>query len=169
MSSSTFYITLLFGIAMLISCGYGIFTTEQIDYYGKACNASEDDLIVLKSYKVPSTETGKCLMKCMITKLGLLNDDGSYNKTGMEAGLKKYWSEWATEKIETINEKCYEEGNTATLLYHVAIYFTCVSGDYSDVQLLIHCDGMFEQEVGSRQVNLKLLIMLKIGLSEPKR
>ncbi|XP_016660903.2 uncharacterized protein LOC100575313 [Acyrthosiphon pisum] len=124
MSSSTFYITFLFGIAMLISCGYGTFTTEQIDYYGRACKASEDDLVVVKSYKVPSTETGKCLMKCMITKLGLLNDDGSYNKTGMEAGLKKYWSEWSTEKIEAINNKCYEEG----LLVPKEVVATC---DYS--------------------------------------
>jgi len=48
-----------------------------------------------------------------------LNDDGSYNKAGMEAGLKKYWSEWSTEKIETINNKCYEEGNTTIFLNHV--------------------------------------------------
>ncbi|XP_029346691.1 uncharacterized protein LOC115034308 [Acyrthosiphon pisum] len=41
MRSSTFYLTLLFGIAILISCGYGTFTTEQIDYYGRACKASE--------------------------------------------------------------------------------------------------------------------------------
>jgi len=47
-----------------------------------------------------------------------LNDDGSYNKTGMEAGLKKYWSEWSTEKIEAINNKCYEEGDdNISLLY----------------------------------------------------
>nr|AEX65663.1 odorant binding protein 3 isoform 1 [Drepanosiphum platanoidis] len=121
MISSTFYITSVFGIAMLISCGYGRFTTDQIDYYGKACNASEDDLVVVKSYKVPSTETGKCLMKCMITKLGLLNDDGSYNKTGMEAGLKKHWSEWSTEKIENINNKCYEEA----LLVSKEVVATC--------------------------------------------
>nr|WMS58727.1 odorant-binding protein 4 [Neotoxoptera formosana] len=109
MISSTFYTMMLLGIAMLISCSFGKFSTEQIDYYGKACNGSEDDLAIVKNYKVPTSETGKCLMKCMITKLGLLNSDGSYNKTGMEAGLKKYWSEWSTDKIETINNKCYEE------------------------------------------------------------
>lgn len=41
-----------------------------------------------------------------------LNEDGSYNKTGMEAGLKKYWAEWSTDTIESINNKCYEEGDT---------------------------------------------------------
>nr|AGE97633.1 odorant binding protein 3 [Aphis gossypii]AGP04977.1 odorant-binding protein BP3 [Aphis gossypii] len=121
MISSTFYTSLMFGIAMLISCSFGRFTTEQIDHYGKACNATEDDLVIVKSYKVPTSDTGKCLMKCMISKLGLLNDDGSYNKTGMEAGLKKYWSEWSTDTIESINNKCYEEA----LLVSKDIIATC--------------------------------------------
>lgn len=40
-----------------------------------------------------------------------LNDNGTYNKTGMEEALKKYWTEWSTEQILQINNKCYEEGN----------------------------------------------------------
>ncbi|MCP6508395.1 pheromone/general odorant binding protein, partial [Klebsiella pneumoniae] len=39
----------------------------------------------------------------------LLNDDGTYNKTGMGEGLKKYWPEWPLDKIELINNKCHDE------------------------------------------------------------
>ncbi|XP_050442808.1 uncharacterized protein LOC126846940 [Adelges cooleyi] len=104
------------GLMMLLSvvaATNGRFTPEQIDELGKACNASEEDLAIAKAYKVPTTETGKCLIKCMISKLGLLNADGSYNKIGTAAALKQYWTEWSHDKIELINDKCYAEASTA--------------------------------------------------------
>jgi len=103
--------SLLF-VCLALSITYtvvGRYTPEQIDQLGKACNASEDDLTVAKAYKVPTSETGKCLMKCMINKLGMLNDDGTYNKNGTEDALRKYWSEWANESITQINNQCYDE------------------------------------------------------------
>ncbi|XP_025421304.1 uncharacterized protein LOC112691341 [Sipha flava] len=93
----------------------GRFTTEQIDQLGKACNASEDDLVIAKSYAVPTSESGKCLMKCMINKLGMLNDDGTYNKTGTKLALKKHWSEWPEDLINKINDSCYEEAQKVSL------------------------------------------------------
>ncbi|VVC29376.1 Pheromone/general odorant binding protein [Cinara cedri] len=126
MNPSKYHVTLLL-VVSLCCLVTGRFTTEQIDQYGKACNASEEDLAVAKQYKVPTSESGKCLMKCMISKLGLLNDDGTYNKQGTEEALKKYWSEWPVNKIEQINDKCYEEAkkvsstvvSTCIYSYHV--------------------------------------------------
>lgn len=45
-------------------------------------------------------------------RLFQLNDDGTYNKTGMGEALKKYWLEWPIDKIELINNKCHDEGET---------------------------------------------------------
>lgn len=57
-----------------------------------------------------------------------LNEDGSYNKTGMEAGLKKYWSEWSTDTIESINNKCYEEGE----------YYSFYTKFYCDIIMILY-------------------------------
>jgi len=116
MISSKVRTSLLLAVALLSPLLFvtGRFTTEQIDELGKACNASEDDLTVAKTYQVPASESGKCLMKCMISKLGLLNDDGTYNKTGMGEALKKYWLEWPLDKIELINNKCHDEAKNVS-------------------------------------------------------
>ncbi|XP_050548076.1 uncharacterized protein LOC126909684 [Daktulosphaira vitifoliae] len=106
-----FYSLILLSITILV-CGR--FTPEQIDFYGKECNASQEDLQIAKEYKVPTSELGKCLMKCMISKLGMLNSDGTYNKTGTFEALKQYWQEWPIDKVELINNKCHSEASKAS-------------------------------------------------------
>ncbi|VVC43934.1 Pheromone/general odorant binding protein [Cinara cedri] len=91
------------------------FTTVQIEALGRACHASAADLAVAKAYQVPTTQSGKCLMKCMINKLKLLNIDGTYNKKGVELALKQYWPEWPLDKILLINSKCFDESKRVPL------------------------------------------------------
>jgi len=116
----------------------------------------------------------QCFMKCMISKLGLvsflsetlfrakrlcvtrtqtarktfhlfqLNDDGTYNKTGMGEGLKKYWPEWPLDKIELINNKCHDEGETIYIYIYtfrsaVSVHDNINNNNNNKSYVLINC------------------------------
>lgn len=59
-----------------------------------------------------------CYVTCYVLYLSFqLNPDGSYNKSGMEESLKKYWPEWPLDIVEKINNKCYGEGETERFVW----------------------------------------------------
>lgn len=85
------------------------FTQEQIKEAGKLCKAVQEDLDVVLKYEVPSTETGKCLVTCILKLVKTINADGPYDVNIALESLKKNWPEIPVEKLEEHADKCRNE------------------------------------------------------------
>ncbi|VVC41776.1 Pheromone/general odorant binding protein [Cinara cedri] len=98
------------GLALLCSSFVnGKYSAEDVDLFGNLCNATKEDMDVVKNYDVPSTETGKCFMKCLCEKSGMLDSYGKYSRTGTKEVLTKYWPETPVNIITKVNDACYME------------------------------------------------------------
>ncbi|VVC25033.1 Hypothetical protein CINCED_3A005583 [Cinara cedri] len=101
---------LLCSLALLFPCFVnGKYYGPDIDKVGKMCNATKEDVQVLKNYDIPSTEIGKCLMKCLTVKLGMVDALGKYSKDGTDVVFKEYWPEMPLNIRSAIIDKCYNE------------------------------------------------------------
>ncbi|VVC30725.1 Pheromone/general odorant binding protein [Cinara cedri] len=105
---SKLLVSLLF--CLLCPCFvYGKYSAEDVVELGKLCNATKEDIDVMKDYSIPSTETGKCFMKCLCEKLDMLNSYGEYSKARTMEMLKKYWPETPANIAAKVNDVCYGE------------------------------------------------------------
>jgi len=116
-------------------------TKEQILQLGSMCNGTEADLKVTLDYSVPSTDTGKCLVFCMIKILNMLSPQGGYNRKSTLDALKAYWKEWSNEDTTTVADFCEtqlstvpaEEYNTCEIGYKI---LKCINSKSKEMGLL---------------------------------
>lgn len=71
---------------------------------------TEEDMKVIKSYRIPTTQTGKCYLQCLLEKMGIIYN-GKYRKTGVLAtfdSLLKGKPDYR-KSLKKIADKCEKE------------------------------------------------------------
>nr|XP_018896266.1 PREDICTED: uncharacterized protein LOC109029981 [Bemisia tabaci]QHB15698.1 SP19.1 [Bemisia tabaci] len=97
---SLFVVTLsLFGITHAV-------THAEMDQLAVACNGQKADIDVMKQWRVPSSDSGKCLMKCLTDYYKMFDSEGKYSLKNTEDSLYKAWSEKPKEHMPIIAQHC---------------------------------------------------------------
>nr|ALV87638.1 odorant binding protein 14 [Drosicha corpulenta] len=96
-------LSLILAVSQLTDARY---TVDQIRQLAEHCKANKEDLEISLKYEVPETDSGKCLMTCMLKNLDILTADGVFNKAGSLKALQTYWSEIPNNELEKSVETC---------------------------------------------------------------
>ncbi|VVC35804.1 Hypothetical protein CINCED_3A007930 [Cinara cedri] len=108
-------VSVLCGLVLLCSCFVnGKYNATDVENFGKLCNATQEDIAVALNYNIPSTETGKCFMKCIAGLVDMISSENKFVKSKLQAVLTTYFSETPIDTILKIIEICYNETASIT-------------------------------------------------------
>ncbi|XP_065205263.1 uncharacterized protein LOC135835101 [Planococcus citri] len=67
------------------------------------CGANAEDSQVVLQYRVPSTDTGKCLMLCFLKELDMLDSNQKYDEVKSFQAFRNFWSAFTDDVLKAVN------------------------------------------------------------------